>query len=192
MTGHYDAEPDETGVADVLAALDRVDGRTYSVVLDRHAGALSAAIDLLLDDEVVQWLFPAWIPVSGAQSQAAALVVITDRRLLVLPQPAAGIPLGWWPLDTLSSAAVGGGPTGGEQWLDVQLASTRLVLRVDRHAVAVHAAAALRRHSGAAAESPPTASPSVVDELTKWANLWQMGVLTDEEFQRKKAELLGP
>lgn len=94
MTGHYDAEPDETGVADVLAALDRVDGRTYSVVLDHYAGALSAATDMLLDDEVVQWLFPAWIPVSGAQSQAAALVVITDRRLLVLPQPAAGIPLG--------------------------------------------------------------------------------------------------
>jgi len=129
-----------------------MDIRTYSAVLDHHAGALSAAIDLLLEDEVVQWLFPASIPLAGVHSPAAALLVITGRRLLALPQPTAGIPVAWWPLNTLSSAVLGNGPTGGKQWLDVQLGGTRLRVLVDRYAVAVRAETALHPHQAKQAE----------------------------------------
>jgi len=37
----------------------------------------------------------------------------------------------------------------------------------------------------------PQASPSVADELLKLKNLVDMGVLTQEEFDRKKSKLLG-
>jgi len=41
------------------------------------------------------------------------------------------------------------------------------------------------------AEPAPAAQPDVTEELTKLAQLHSQGILTDEEFSAKKAQLLG-
>ena len=40
-------------------------------------------------------------------------------------------------------------------------------------------------------QAPAPAAPDVSDELTKLAQLHQQGILTDEEFAAKKAQILG-
>lgn len=39
--------------------------------------------------------------------------------------------------------------------------------------------------------APSASDPSGVNELTKWADLWKMGAISEEEHLRKKTELLG-
>jgi len=41
------------------------------------------------------------------------------------------------------------------------------------------------------APPPPPAAPTEADELTKLAELHAQGILTDEEFAAKKAQILG-
>jgi division protein CdvB (Snf7/Vps24/ESCRT-III family) len=41
------------------------------------------------------------------------------------------------------------------------------------------------------AETPPAAEPSYLEELEKLAALRDQGIITDEEFQAKKGQLLG-
>jgi hypothetical protein len=43
----------------------------------------------------------------------------------------------------------------------------------------------------AAAAPPPAAAPDMNAELTQLAQLHQQGILTDEEFAAKKAQILG-
>ena len=40
-------------------------------------------------------------------------------------------------------------------------------------------------------QAPAPAAPDMSDELTKLAQLHQQGILTDEEFAAKKAQILG-
>ena len=45
-------------------------------------------------------------------------------------------------------------------------------------------------HPGTSAGAPPSAEPDVMDQLRKLADLHGAGILTDEEFAAKKADLL--
>jgi hypothetical protein len=40
-------------------------------------------------------------------------------------------------------------------------------------------------------QAPAPAAPDMTDELTKLSQLHQQGILTDEEFAAKKAQILG-
>jgi adenosylmethionine-8-amino-7-oxononanoate aminotransferase len=51
--------------------------------------------------------------------------------------------------------------------------------------------AALGAEPGAAPAEAPAAEPSYLEELEKLATLRDQGIITDEEFQAKKGQLLG-
>lgn len=78
---------------------------------------------------------------------------------------------------------------------DLTIAGIRLVLRVRHVAVAEATAGILAEYvtpSVRVVASDPVEArpPSVVDELSKWASRWQMGAISDAEYQQQKAALL--
>ncbi len=47
------------------------------------------------------------------------------------------------------------------------------------------------QEEGASTTSAPTSGTSDLDQLQKWGDLHAAGILTDEEFQAKKEQILG-
>ncbi len=190
-----DLPPDETGIGAALEVLGRLDPAAYAEVLDHHA-ALTYLVDLLGDDEEVTWLHVARMRLAhgaGGSGTLAGVLVVTDQRLIFMPVLGSGFPVGLWPLDQLSSLSLASSASA-QQRLDVAIAGVRLVLLVRGQALAEATAGVLAEYlppSPASRDVTDTHPPRVVDELTKWANLWRMGALTDAEYEHKKAELLG-
>lgn len=120
--------------------------------------------------------------------RAGAIIAITDQRVVVRSSAARPF-AGEWPLGAVSSMQATGGIIGGGKLtvtvadgaveVGVKLKTAEAVARVFRD---VKAAAGV---SGA-----PVGGSSAADELAKFGQLFRDGLISQAEFDAKKAELL--
>lgn len=122
--------------------------------------------------------------------RAGAIIAVTDRRVVVRSSAVRAF-TGEWPLSAVSSVQVTGGVIAGGKLVvtaadgtvevGVKLKTAEQVAAVFREA---KAAAEAREQGGASGGRLPA------DELTKLADLLDRGLITREEFDAKKVELL--
>jgi hypothetical protein len=150
---------------------------------------------LLLDGEEVLNL------ARGRYDRRQGLVVLTDRRILFVEEGVMRSRLEDFPYAKVSSVqsqtAVMSGKlqifaSGNKAVIDNVLPKARAVEIADyvRHRIAEPASGLATQAAGS---SPPVAAvpqPDVTDQLMKLGELRDAGVLTTEEFESKKAELL--
>ncbi|HEY1275452.1 MAG TPA: SHOCT domain-containing protein, partial [Thermoleophilaceae bacterium] len=116
-----------------------------------------------------------------------ALVLLTDRRVLIVR---GGLTMGAEDLPLEQITAVSTSltkltiATGGRQEVDV-----RAVSKPEEIASAIRQA--ISQAGVAGSDSHASAQPDVYDQLRKLGELRDAGVLTTEEFEEKKANLLG-
>lgn len=178
------AEP-EGGVAltrtDIAAAKERMStkfgGRKELKKLDEY----------LWEDETVSRM------ATGLYAGKNGLLVLTDRRLIFLFHGWTGQRNEDFPLDTITSISAGSGIAMGSitVFSGGAKAEIKNINKADAKALAdeVRNRLATRgvRHTDAA---PQAAPPDVLAQLKQLGELHEAGVLTSEEFEAKKAELL--
>lgn len=133
----------------------------------------------------------------GRFGKGNGLVVLTNERVIFVFHGLIQRSLEEFRLERLDSIAV----SGGVMWASVMLtvAGNKAVIeQVDktdakRFVEATRAAMAGLHAPNATPHSadPQRSSLSLADELTKLAHLRDSGVLTEDEFARQKAKLLG-
>lgn len=153
--------------------------------------------DYLWEDETVQRM------ATGSYAGKNGLVVLTDRRLIFLFQGLARTHNEDFPLDTITSIAASSGIALAK--LTVFAAGARAEIhnlsKVDakaiadevRNRVATRASAEDRvstPSSESYSDSAPQPREDVLAQIKQLAELKDSGVLTDEEFESKKQELL--
>jgi hypothetical protein len=153
----------------------------------------------LQDDE------PVVMVAAGTYANGAGVVALTDRRLLFVKDGITRTAVEDFPLDRINSIASTGGMVNGT--IIVTVAGTRSeivnVYKDDARRIADAVRETISRGSvpsftptvtETAAPAPaPTAAPAgedVYEQLRKLAALRDDGILTPEEFDAKKAELV--
>jgi hypothetical protein len=130
---------------------------------------------------------------TGAYGRGTGLVILTDRRLVFLQHGIVSQTTEDFPLDKVSSI----------QWSSGMMLGTVTVFASGNKAVITNVNKAdgkeivdLIRHR--LSEKTPQPAPAgaggvedVYEQLRKLGELHSAGVLTDEEFNKKKADLLG-
>lgn len=129
--------------------------------------------------------------VGGGYGGKTGVLVLTDTRLLFFAD-------GWtsqthedFPLSVVSSVGFSGGMLTSKLTIHASGNVTDItsVPKTDGKQFAEDARVALQAaRSGSSAPAPPADDP--VDQLAKLGQLKEAGVLTDDEFAAKKAELL--
>ncbi|WP_433011496.1 PH domain-containing protein [Kribbella sp. CA-294648] len=136
---------------------------------------------------------------SGTYGAGTGIVVLTDRRLFFLKDGVMSKTSEDFPLGKISSVQWSSGMLLGKiiVFASGNKAEILNVQKADGKAITDAVRARLSQDSPpeAAPEHPPTspasdAQPDVYEQLAKLGDLRNAGVLTDEEFEKKKAELL--
>jgi hypothetical protein len=129
----------------------------------------------------------------GTWGRDAGLVVLTDERLFFFDKTLVGATIAEFPLPAITSVAVQKRLTG--ESLAITVASNVSVITGMMHG---QADALVRSFRDAKAKATATPAQAVIhqassdaDELAKFAALRERGVLTEEEFAAKKAQILG-
>jgi hypothetical protein len=121
--------------------------------------------------------------------------VLTDERLFFFDKTLIGATIEDFPLAAITSVTANKKLRG--EALAITVAGNVTAITGMMHGQADALAHAFRqvKTAGAAAASAPVhtvvAAHSDADELAKLADLRDRGILTDEEFQAKKAQILG-
>jgi hypothetical protein len=143
----------------------------------------------LYDNEQVRFI------AQGTYDKNQGIVVLTDQRLVFVFHGMMSQAIEDFPLDRISSVATKAGMVTGE--LTVHASGNNAVISQIVKADLKLLVEALRQRladgSGAAPamqQAAQTAQPDVMDQLRKLAELRDAGILTTEEFDAKKAELL--
>ena len=120
--------------------------------------------------------------------RAGAIIAITDRRVVVRSSAARAF-AGEWPLGAVSSVqATGGLLSGGKLTVTAADGTVEVGVKVK---TAEQVAAAFREAKEAAGgQGAPVGGSSAADQLEKLAGLLDRGLISREEFDAKKAELL--
>jgi hypothetical protein len=135
---------------------------------------------------------------TGTYAQKNGLLVLTDRRLIFLYHGWAGHRNEDFPLDTVTSVSSSSGLALGSVTVFSGGAKAEIknVNKTDAKALVdeMRNRLATRSAKPATPAQPPTASPQpqadVLAQLKQLGELRDAGVLTDDEFEAKKAELL--
>lgn len=197
-----DALPPFPGVDRVLAELEQIDRKERKDV-DRRLDVLGAMAEMLGPGEALTWLqsgllnnsAEGWIDPSAMFS---GMLAVTDRQLLFASKGVGKRASGYsgrWALHEVSSVALA--PNGYARKMHeirVETRSGQLTFVVT-HLDAAQVTVERLRHGIAHAARPIPAAgterPSEAEELARWAQLRDQGVISDAEFATKKAKLLG-
>lgn len=130
--------------------------------------------------------------VQGRYEEKQGILVLTDRRLIFLEEGVFRSRIEDFPLDKISSVQ----SSKGMMFSKIIIFASGNKATIDQVApkdTAVHLAETLRADLSTPNTSGPDtgpAQPDVMDQLKKLGELKEAGVLTPEEFESKKAELL--
>jgi hypothetical protein len=185
-------------MADGLRAdIERAQARMSSTLGSRRE--IKRLTEHLWDGEQVE------VMVSGQYGGGSGLLVLTDRRLVFVKDGVMKKTLEDFPLDKVSSVQWSSGVMMGKISIfasgnkaevsqvmkdDGKALTDTVRERISRPAAPSHASAP-PPPSPAPPSPPPQTSALVADELRKLAGLRDDGVLTEEEFTKQKARLLG-
>lgn len=141
----------------------------------------------LTEAEQVSWL------ASGSYAGGMGLLVLTDRRLFFLRDGMMSQASEDFPLDRVSSIQWSSGMLQGKIQVFVSGNKSEITNVAKPEGKAIVDSVRATIAGGAAAPPAPVSQgqPSDVEQLTKLAELHQLGILTDEEFAAKKAQVLG-
>lgn len=130
----------------------------------------------------------------GTLGEDQGIVVLTDERLFFFNQHLVGAAVEEFPIDAITSIVASKGRTG--ESLQVTASGNMAEIKGMMHGQGDALARAFREVRASSHETPP--SPNIVqsvvtgaDELAKFAALRDQGILSDEEFAAKKAQILG-
>jgi hypothetical protein len=131
---------------------------------------------------------------AGNDTTRKGVFVATDRRLVFYAKKLTGYDLESYPYDHISSIEMGKNMMGhtvtffasgnkvAMKWIDKKQDVSGFISTVRTR---------MKGGAGNGAAAPATGEPDLSDQLRKLAQLRDDGILTDEEFQAKKAQLLG-
>jgi hypothetical protein len=130
----------------------------------------------------------------GTWGNDQGLVVLSDERLFFFDKTLTGATIREFPLSAIASVTVSTKLSG--ETLAVAVAGSVTTIKQMTHGQGDALSRAFRQakaaSASAAAHAPAViAGTSDADELGKLADLRDRGVLTDGEFQAKKAQILG-
>ena len=194
--------PSLPGVERVLAELEQVDRKERKDVGSR-LDVLGGMAETLRPGEVLTWFQGAllnnsaegWIDPSAMFS---GVLAVTDRQLLFASKGVGKRASGYsgrWALHEVSAVALA--PNGyARKMHEIRVEThTGKLTFVVAHLDAAQVTVERLRHGIAHAVRPTPAAgaegPSDVEELARWAQLRDQGVISDVEFAAKKAKLLG-
>jgi hypothetical protein len=132
--------------------------------------------------------------IAGSDSVRKGAFIATDRRLVFYAKKLTGYDLESYPYDHISSIEMGktmmghhikffaSGNEARMKWIDQKQDVSGFIAMVR---------ARMKGGAGNGASAPATAEPDASDQIRKLAQLRDDGLITDEEFQAKKAQLLG-
>jgi hypothetical protein len=139
----------------------------------------------LWEDETVELLS------SGNVGDKNGLLALTSHRLIFLFAGLVNSSFKDFPISNISSISYKSGMMLGS--IEVHASGNNAIIKNVNKADAKEIADAIRtrlsRPTPAATPSAP--APSAADELAKWAGLRDQGIITDEDFEAKKRQLLG-
>ena len=166
-------------------------------------GSIETAQNMLKPGETVLYAMTANIctdPTIALQDvtlkeQAYVVLVITDQRVFYVQKLLGALSSAFIPLWEVQSVMKV--PDGKYWWVQIKGINKRLLIEHNRKPIeALHDAiqSALAHYTAPAAASAPApaASPDLnVEQLMKLKELYDAGILTEEEFSAKKAQILG-
>lgn len=183
--GHMTA----VGRPDVQAAIEKMQAKPSRGTYKKAFGS----IENFLEPHESVLRIAAGVRGSGFLGNERALMVLTDRKLLVIHEGVARHQHEIVPLDLITAVAV----EKLLRWAAIKTTGAQSneslgqVNPADADALATELRALLADRARSAAQVTPPTQNSVADELTKLATLRDQGILTDEEFTAQKARLLG-
>jgi hypothetical protein len=136
----------------------------------------------------------------GLESVRKGILAATDRRMLFFAKKMSGYDLESFPYANISSLEQGknmmggtlkffaSGNTAAMKWIDVRKHNLGEFMTL----VQSHMNKSKSAPSAPTSPSTPAASgePSITEQIQKLAELRDAGILTEEEFSNKKAQLL--
>jgi hypothetical protein len=130
----------------------------------------------------------------GVWEDDQGLIVLSDERLFFFDKTLTGATTLEFPVSAITSVTVGKKRTG--ETLAITVAGNVSTITRMMHGQGDAISRAFRQTRVTSASTignapTTTAVPSDADELEKLASLRDRGILTDEEFQAKKAQILG-
>jgi hypothetical protein len=138
----------------------------------------------LWDDETVELLS------SGNVSDKNGLLALTSHRLIFLFTRLVNSAFEDFPISNISSISYKSGMVLAS--IEVYASGNKATIKNVNKADAKEIADAIRARLGRpAAATTVQAAPSDADELAKWARLRDSGVISAEDFETKKRQLLG-
>lgn len=136
----------------------------------------------LYDNETVEFI------AQGTYEDRQGIVVLTSRRLLFLFHGIAGQTMEDFPLEKISSVSTKAGITMGE--VKVHASGNDAIIKNIVKQDAKLLAEAVRNRTSGGTVSASSSGQDVLEQLRKLGELRDAGVLGDEEFESKKADLL--
>jgi hypothetical protein len=130
----------------------------------------------------------------GSDSARKGALIATDRRVVFYAKKMTGYDLESFPYDHISSIDMSKGMTGHSitlyasgnkthiKWIDKKQDVPGFVSTVRGR---------MKGGTGDGAAAPATSEPDAADQIRRLGQLRDEGLLTEEEFQAKKAQLLG-
>lgn len=130
---------------------------------------------------------------TGTYHNGTGILVLTDRRLLFLKDGMVSKRSEDLPLSKVSSIEWSSGMMLGKitAFVSGNKAEVTNVAKVDGKALVDDVRARISDAPAAPATAPAAAAVDPVEQLKKLAELRDAGVLTSEEFEAKKADLMG-
>jgi Short C-terminal domain len=182
-------------LASALGDLQRTDPKEYSQVLNR-VGVMSALLQLAPASEEVLWIQYAMLCTDAYGEQdistfSHGLLALTTERLVFSGESTMGNSTGTWGLSQVSGVSlVRNGFTRGNDLLRLSAGPEQRGFAVKSVRATQELASRLDQAKRAVVSKPSRPEASVADELMKWASLRDQGIISEEEFAHKKAQLL--
>lgn len=128
----------------------------------------------------------------GQDSVRGGAFLATDRRLVFYASKMMGYDLESFPYENISSFEQGSGFTGGKIafFASGNKASMKNIKDGDLEEFVAFVKSKMGKPAGGGDGGGGTQAASIPDQIKQLADLNEAGVLSDEEFQEKKAELL--
>ena len=130
---------------------------------------------------------------SATFNDSVGLVAITDSRLIMVDKAFFSDQVNEVPLTAIVTVGTERQFLANELTLHLQSAQTIRLTNIDDIASFADTLRTAVRQATTPSPTPPAAAPprpDVLDQIAKLADLHTAGVLTDDEFQTKKSELL--
>ncbi|CPU70609.1 Uncharacterised protein [Mycobacteroides abscessus] len=168
---------DDLGVGDALSRLGKV-GRFFGA---REARALSDFVHL--DERVVELA-------QGVYNNHQGMLVLTTQRLFFFDKGLLGAGVEEFDFNAIGS--LGFSKRLGGEAIDISISGRSAQIKQIAHGRGETLIAAFRRvrSEAAAPAQPVAAAPDLADQIRKLSELRDAGILTEAEFNAKKADLL--